>query len=155
MYIIKDFDDLQVGDKVSVSKTITETDAAMYAAATGDFGPVHFDETYADNTRFGKRIAPGIMVGGIATSVLTSELVGVVGVSIEDRFRFTGAYAHGDTVTIDVWIADKNAENRTVGWKASARNQDGQEVLQIEATLKFPRKRPAPTEMARTQRDDR
>ena len=144
MYIIKDFDDLQVGDKVSVSKTITETDAALYAAATGDFGPIHFDETYAQGTRFGKRLAPGIMVGGIATSVLTSELVGVVGVSIEDRFRFTGAVRYGDTVTIDVWIANKNADNRTIEWRASARKQDGAEVLQIEATLKFPRKRPAP-----------
>jgi acyl dehydratase len=142
MYIVKDFAELKVGDRVSVSKTITAADATLYAAATGDFGPVHFDDTYAHATRFGERIAPGIMVGGIATSVLTSELVGVLGVSIEDRFRFTGAVRYGDTVTIDVWIAALDLERRTVLWRASACNQHGQEVLQIEATLKFPRQRP-------------
>ena len=143
MYLVKGFDHLRVGDRVSVTKTITSADAALYAAATGDFGPVHFDDTYAQRTRFGERIAPGIMVGGIATSVLTSELVGVLGVSIEDRFRFTGAVRYGDTITIDVWIAALDPEQQTVLWQASARNQKGEEVLQIEATVKFPRKRPA------------
>jgi acyl dehydratase len=142
-YLVKQFDELAVGERVSISKTITATDAALYAAATGDFGPVHFDEGYARETRFGERIAPGIMVAGIATSILTGELVGVLGVSIEDTFRFTGAVRYGDTVTMDVWIAEMHPESRTLVWRASARNQDGTEVLQAVATLKFPRKRAA------------
>ena len=76
MYEIKPFDSLHVGDRVSVSKTITEADGALYIAATGDFGPVHIDDGYASTTRFGRRLAPGIMVAGLCTSVLTSELVG-------------------------------------------------------------------------------
>jgi 3-hydroxybutyryl-CoA dehydratase len=143
MYLVKSFDEVQVGDRVDITKTITDADAALYSAATGDFGPVHFDDGYARNTRFGERIAPGIMVAGIATSVLTSRLVGVLGVSIEDRFWFTGPVRYGDTITVEVWIATKSAETRTVVWRASARNQDGAEVLGAEATLKFPRRKPA------------
>ncbi len=143
MYDFKSFDDLNVGDKVAISKTITEADGALYIAATGDFGPVHVDEIYAGATRFGKRLAPGIMVAGLCTSILTSELVGVVGISIEDRFWFTGPVVYGDTITFEVWIAEKREENRTIIWQASARNTDGLEVLKAEATLKFPRKKPA------------
>ncbi len=143
MYDFKSFDDLNVGDRVAISKTITEADGALYIAATGDFGPVHVDEVYAGATRFGKRLAPGIMVAGLCTSILTSELVGVVGISIEDRFWFTGPVVYGDTITFEVWIAEKREENRTVIWQASARNVDGLEVLKAEATLKFPRKKPA------------
>ncbi|CUX58975.1 MaoC family dehydratase [Rhizobium oryzihabitans] len=143
MYDPKSFDDLSVGEKVTLSKTITEADGALYIAATGDFGPVHVDEVYAGATRFGKRLAPGIMVAGLCTSVLTSELVGTIGVSIEDRFWFTGPVFYGDTITFDVWIAEKREENRTIIWQASARNTDGLEVLKAEATLKFPRKKPA------------
>ncbi|TNM63402.1 MaoC family dehydratase [Aliirhizobium smilacinae] len=143
MYDFKSFDDLNVGDKVAISKTITEADGALYIAATGDFGPVHVDEVYAGATRFGKRLAPGIMVAGLCTSILTSELVGVVGISIEDRFWFTGPVVYGDTITFEVWIAEKREENRTIIWQASARNEDGLEVLKAEATLKFPRKKPA------------
>ena len=79
----------------------------------------------------------------IRTSVLTSELAGTLGVSIEDRFWFTGPVFYGDTITIDVWIADAIAESRTIVWEASARNEEGREVLKANATLKFPRSKPA------------
>jgi 3-hydroxybutyryl-CoA dehydratase len=139
MYLFKYFHEIDVGDRVSISKTVTEADAVLYAASTGDFGPVHFDEVYARNTRFGRRLAPGIMVAGIATSVLTSKLVGVFGVSIKDSFWFTGPVFYGDTVTVSVWISAKDEVNRTMDWKAVATKQDGTEVLQAEATLKFSR----------------
>src|SRR4051794_26071488 len=139
MYLTKYFDEIAIGDRVEVSKTVTEPDAVLYAAATGDFGPVHFDETYARQTRFGRRLAPGIMVAGIATSVLTDQLVGTLGVSIEDRFWFTGPVLYGDTITIAVWISAKDAANRTISWEASGRNAAGMEVLRAETILKFPR----------------
>lgn len=142
MYELKPFDSLHLGQTVSVRKTITEADGALYIAATGDFGPVHVDDSYAQTTRFGQRLAPGIMVAGICTSVLTAELAGTLGVSIEDRFWFTGPVFYGDTIEFKVWIAQMNAETRTVIWQASATNEGGKEVLKAEATLKFPRVKP-------------
>ena len=139
MYQIKTIDEIEVGDSAAISKTISEADGALYIASTGDFGPVHIDNGYAAGTRFEKRLAPGIMVAGICTSILTSHLVGVLGVSIEDRFWFTGPVFYGDTVTVEVWITEKNSQDRTVIWEATVRNQDGLEVLTAWATLKFPR----------------
>ncbi|TVR07040.1 MAG: MaoC family dehydratase [Salinarimonadaceae bacterium] len=139
MYDVIPFADLSVGDRVSVSKTVTEADGALYIAATGDFGPVHIDESYAAGTRFGKRLAPGVMVAALCTSVLSAELAGVLGVSIEDRFWFTGPVFYGDTITIDVWIAEKHEDTRTLVWEASAVNEEGREVLKARATLKYPR----------------
>ena len=139
MYDVIPFSELQVGDGVSVSKTVTEADGALYIAATGDFGPVHIDESYAEKTRFNRRLAPGIMVAGLCTSVLTAELAGVLGVSIEDRFWFTGPVFYGDTVTIEVWIAERDDETRTLVWEAAAKNEQGIEVLKARATLKYPR----------------
>ncbi|HEY0275882.1 MAG TPA: MaoC/PaaZ C-terminal domain-containing protein [Paenirhodobacter sp.] len=141
MYDQKSFDDLNVGDRVAIGKTITDADAALYIAATGDFGPVHIDAAYAAETRFGRCLAPGIMVAGICTSILSAELVGTIGVSIEDRFWFTGPVFYGDTITFAVWIAEKHDENRTIIWEASAVNETGTEVLKARATLKFPRRK--------------
>lgn len=142
MYELKPFDSLHLGDTVAVRKTITEADGALYIAATGDFGPVHVDDAYAATTRFGRRLAPGIMVAGICTSVLSAELAGTLGVSIEDRFWFTGPVFYGDTIEFKVWIAQMNAQPRSVVWQASATNEAGLEVLKAEATLKFPRLKP-------------
>ena len=144
MHEVKPLEAINLGDRATVTKTITEADGAMYIASTGDFGPVHVDQGYAAGTRFGQRLAPGIMVAGICTSILTSHLVGILGVSIEDRFWFTGPVLYGDTITFDVWIAEKRAEERTVTWEASARNQSGREVLKARAMLKWPRPRSSP-----------
>jgi 3-hydroxybutyryl-CoA dehydratase len=142
MYEVKTFDSLSVGDEVQTSKTITEADGALYIAATGDFGPVHIDDGYASATRFGKRLAPGILVAGICTSVLTADLVGTLGVSIEDRFWFTGPVFYGDTLSFRVWIEAMDGASRSVVWRASAINEEEREVLKAEATLKFPRPKP-------------
>lgn len=142
MYDQTPFESLSVGDRAVISKTITEADGALFIAAVGDFGPVHIDEAFASTTRFGRRLAPGIMIAGICTSVLTSELVGIAGVSIEDQFWFTGPVFYGDTISFDVWIAECHEDSRTVVWEASARNEDDREVLKARATLKFPRRKP-------------
>jgi len=143
MYDAIPFADLAVGQRAGMTKTVTEADGAMYIAATGDFGPIHVDETVAAQTRFGRRLAPGIMVAGLCTSVLTAELAGTLGVSIEDRFWFTGPVFYGDTLRVEVWIAEKDAERRVLVWEGSATNEDGVEVLKARATLKYPRPRPS------------
>ena len=143
MYDAIPFADLAVGQRAAMTKTVTEADGAMYIAATGDFGPIHVDETVAADTRFGRRLAPGIMVAGLCTSVLTAELAGTLGVSIEDRFWFTGPVFYGDTLRVEVWIAEMDAERRVVVWEGSSTNEDGVEVLKARATLKYPRPRPA------------
>ncbi len=148
MYDVKLFDDMKIGDRALLSKTVTEADGAFFIAAAADFGPVHIDETYASTTRFKRRLAPGILIAGLCTSVLTSELLGIVGVSIEDHFWFTGPVFYGDTINFDVCIAELQPETRTVVWEASARNTDGLEVLKARATIKFPRKKPAETSNA-------
>ncbi len=139
---VKWFDDVAVGDTVTVTRTITEADAALYIAATGDFGPVHVDAEYAGTTRFGERIAPGIMVGAMATSVLTSQLLGPLGVSIEDTFRFRGPVRYGDTISVEVRISGKIDEKRVVEWTATGMNQRGETVLEVQAIAKFPRRPP-------------
>ncbi|MBP0495339.1 MaoC family dehydratase [Roseomonas indoligenes] len=143
MYDLKPFDSLSVGDRAVMTKTVTEADGALYIAATGDFGPVHVDDGYAAGTRFGRRLAPGIMVAGLCTSVLTAELAGTIGVSIEDRFWFTGPVFYGDTLTVEVWIAESHPDTRTIVWEGSCRNEEGLEVLKARATLKYPRPKPA------------
>src|SRR3546814_17300058 len=84
MYDVIPFDSLKVGDRVSVSKTVTGDDGALYIASTGDFGPVHIHDSSASKNRFGKRLAPGAMVAGVCPSGLQDELAGGPGVSLGD-----------------------------------------------------------------------
>lgn len=52
----KSYDQLQINDQASFSKTITETDVYLFAGITGDFNPLHVNEAYARKTPFKARV---------------------------------------------------------------------------------------------------
>jgi len=90
---------LQVGDKGSFTKTITEKDVFAFADATGDFNPLHIDEEYAKRTVFGQRIAHGILTVGIISTVLGGEIPGLGTIFVEMHIKFIKPVYFGDTVT--------------------------------------------------------
>lgn len=72
------FDDIQIGDTDSFTKTISEYDIVQFARLTGDFNPVHLDPEYAKTTPFKERIAHGILSGSIISTVLGMRLPGPI-----------------------------------------------------------------------------
>lgn len=55
----KSYEELEIAEKASFSKTITETDVYLFAGISGDLNPMHVNEEYARTTPFGARIAHG------------------------------------------------------------------------------------------------
>ena len=55
----KSYEELEIGEKSSISKTISETDVYLFAGISGDFNPLHVNEQYAKTTPFGARVAHG------------------------------------------------------------------------------------------------
>ena len=139
MILHKSMDDLKVGDAAFFSKTVTEADALLYVGATGDFSPIHIDEQYSQGTRFGHRIAPGIMVAGMITAVLGNDLVGCEPISVADEFQFKAPVYYGDTITAEMRIVEKMPEKRVLRLEATCTNQDGLVVLTASAVMVFPK----------------
>ena len=98
---------LKVGETAEFSKTITETDLAMFSAITGDFDPIHVNADYAAKSPFGKRIAHGGLVLGLLSSCAStmskrSAERGAKAVSVSlgyDKIRFLLPVFIGDTLT--------------------------------------------------------
>ena len=70
-------EEIQEGMEVSYSQTITDADVKAFAGISGDRNPVHMDEEYAQNSRYKKRIAHGMISSsffsastGVSSSVL-------------------------------------------------------------------------------------
>lgn len=116
---------MSVGDRVTRSKTLTETDLAFFAAVSGDFDPIHMDEAYAQTTQFGGRIAHGLLSMALlsAASAGISALArerGYTGASVSlgfDKVRFLAPVFIGDTLTatyaIDTIDPDKGRSRST------------------------------------------
>lgn len=69
-------DSVSVGNRVEFTKTISDADVRNFAAISGDTNRIHLDEAYARETRFGRRIAHGTLVGGLISAAL-ARLPGV------------------------------------------------------------------------------
>src|SRR5579875_644958 len=93
------FEDLQIGQTASLAKTITEADIVLFAAVSLDTNPVHLDEETASQTRFGGRIAHGMLSAGLISAVLGTRLAGPGTIYMGQTLRFRAPVKIGDTVT--------------------------------------------------------
>jgi 3-hydroxybutyryl-CoA dehydratase len=96
------FEDFALGDRFgSPSKTLTDAHFLFFAGMTGDAHPLHYDDEYAKATRFGRRLAHGLLLTSM-TAVGASSLAPVIEASIvafvEQRTRFLAPAFIGDTI---------------------------------------------------------
>lgn len=132
------FEDIQVGDRATVSKTVAATDIDTFAGLTGDFNPIHVDEEFAKRTRWQGRIAHGMLVAGLVTQTL-SGLGGEGAVHVSQEVVFRAPVRIGDTVTVVSEITDKLDEKRRLLVASTWTNQDGVTVITGQGELSLPR----------------
>lgn len=130
---------LKVGDSASRTKTITDADVQDFARASGDTNPVHLDEDYAATTRFGRRIAHGMLTGSLISAVLGNDLPGNGSIYLGQEFRFKAPVFIGDTITATVEVTAYREEKRIATLKTTCTNQEGAVVLEGEAVVIAPK----------------
>lgn len=127
-----------IGQKASFSKKITEHDVATFAEISGDKNPVHLDEVYAKQTRFGKRIAHGTLSMGLISAVLGNILPGHGTVYMSQLIKFTKPVFFDDTITATVEITAIRADKGILTLKTDCANQSGDKVAEGEAVVFHP-----------------
>ncbi|MDR1264784.1 MAG: MaoC family dehydratase [Propionibacteriaceae bacterium] len=133
------YDELSVGDSASFEKTISETDVHGFAGISGDFNPAHVSQRYAETTRFGRRIAHGMLSGSLFSTVFGTKLPGAGAIYLSQSLNFLAPVFLGDTVTATVTVTEKREKGR-VAFACQATNQDDVVVIQGEAVLLPPRR---------------
>lgn len=134
----RDISEIQVGDHESFSKTITETDVYLFAGITGDMNPIHVNRSYAATTKFARPIAHGILSVGLISKVLGTQLPGPGAIYLNQTITFTKPVFIGDTVTANVEVIDKDTEKKRLRLRTWCQNQEGDVLMEGEASLKIP-----------------
>ena len=129
---------LKLGDSASHSKTISETDVYLFAGITGDLNPAHVNESVASASRFGGRIAHGILSAGLISAVLAMQLPGPGTIYLGQELKFTRPVRFGDTVTATCTVSEIRSEKNIVKLDTVCTNQAGEVVLQGMATVMPP-----------------
>ena len=129
--------EIRLGQTAQISKKITDTDLALFAAVTGDFNPIHFDPIYAAATPFKERIAHGMILAGLISAVIGMKQPGQGTIYLQQTLHFLAPVKVGDVVTASVEVIDL-LEKRRVRLKTKCVKQDGVVVLDGEALVIAP-----------------
>lgn len=124
-----------VGDSAEITKTITEADVQAFAEVTGDHNPLHLDEAFAKTTRFGRRIAHGMLSASLISSVLANKLPGEGSVYLGQSLQFVAPVFPGDEVTARVTVKEIREDKPILKLETICVNQRGDTVIRGEATV--------------------
>ena len=134
------YDELQIGQTASISKTISEYDIYAFAGITGDFNPVHINVPHAEDTIFKGRIAHGMLIASFVSTVLGCQLPGTGSIFISNTANFLAPVRIGDTITATCEVTQK-LEKGKVKFKNTVTNQNGEAVMTGESLISPPRKK--------------
>ena len=132
-YETKPFEAFRVGDRATFTKTIGEADVLLFAAVSGDNYPLHVDEEYAKTTRFGRRVAHGLLTASLLSATNGMLLQKPGGISLSQTLRFLRPVYPGDTITACTEVVEILAEKRRLRCRTTCRNQHGELVVDGEA----------------------
>lgn len=137
----KYYEDLTIGEKyVSSGRNVTEADIVHFAGLSGDYNPLHTDETFAEHSQFGQRIAHGALTFSIMTGlwdqlgIIRETVVAFYGVN---TMRFIKPIYIGTTIHVVIEILEKRdrGDNGIVVMRNSVMNEKGEKVMVCDALL--------------------
>lgn len=129
------YENIELGDQATFSKTIAEIDIYQFAGITGDFNPMHMDAEFAKKTIFGERIAHGMLTASFISTVLGMKLPGPNTIYLSQSSRFLAPVKIGDTIKVIVEVVEKIDHKRQIRLRTTVVNQMGTIVVDGEALV--------------------
>ncbi len=132
------FDELSDGDSATFSKTLTERELLLFAAASGDVNPIHINPDYAETTSFKKQIAHGMWSGSLISATLATVMPGPGTIYLSQNLKFKRPTHIGDTLTVTVTVEEKKTKRNIVVFNCEVVNQDNKLVTSGTAEVIAP-----------------
>ena len=127
-------DDRYVGYKATETIQITDKMVRQFAEMSGDNNPIHLDDDYAKTTRFGRRIAHGMILGALISRFL-NEKIGTGGIYLAQSLKFTNPVFIDDEITFELEITKLHMTRGLGIIDTQAKKANGDLVCKGEATI--------------------
>ena len=124
---------LSVGQTATRTLVLTADHVATFAKMTGDYNPIHFDESFAKRTRFGRLVVQGGLTTGLLHALVAMDLPGPGSVFLSQNWKFTAPVYIDDTITATVEVLALHATKPVTQLGVRVTRQDGELVLEGEA----------------------
>ncbi len=126
---VRRFEEIAEGETALLERDISAGDVAAFARLTGDVNPLHMDEAYAAGTRFGQRVAHGMLTASLMSTLIGMELPGRNALFLSESAEFRKPVLLGDRLRMEAKVLRKIASSRILELGFTALNQRGETVM--------------------------
>lgn len=124
---------ISVGQKARRSLTLTNDHVKTFAELSGDYNPLHFDESFVAKTKFKKLVVQGGLTTGLLHALVAMDMPGPGTVFLSQNWKFTAPVFIDDTITAEAEIISVHESKPVTQLKIKVTNQNGETVLAGEA----------------------
>lgn len=135
------FEEIQLGESASLTRTLTEKDIQVFAIMSGDINPAHVDIEYAQSEMFHGIIGHGMWGAALISTVLGTQLPGPGTIYISQTLRFKKPVTIGDSLTVTISVLEKKPEKHRVIFLCVCKNQRQDIVIEGQAEVIAPIKK--------------
>ncbi len=136
---VRPYEDYVIGEAASYTKTVNEADVARFAELSGDFNPLHMDDVFAGESRFGRRVVHGCFSSALISTVIGMKLPGPGALYVSQTSHFRKPVFIGDTLTARAEVQEKFTKKegtlRFLKLNTTVSNASGQIVTDGEALV--------------------
>jgi len=144
---MKKYSEINVGDKETLSHTITKSDIEKFVQLTGDDNRLHVDEKFASKTQFKKPVVHGMLGASFISTIIGTKLPGDGALWFSQSLEFLLPVRIGDALTVTAEVIKKNDKEQIIELKTEIHNQNRQIVTKGIAKVKVIKTEVAPAEV--------
>jgi 3-hydroxybutyryl-CoA dehydratase len=124
-----------LGEEATFSKTFTQEDVEAFSKLSGDTNPIHLDDDYAKETRFGGRIIHGMLIASLISSTLGTILPGPGCIYLSQQLSFRAPARVGQRLTPRVRGSPGAATKGRIILATEVVNENDEQLIVGEAKL--------------------
>ena len=124
---------LSVGQKAARSLTLSANHVRSFAELSGDYNPLHFDESFVSKTKFKRLVVQGGLTTGLLHALVAMDMPGPGTVFLSQHWKFTAPVFIDDTITAEAEVVSVHESKPVTQLKIKVTRQDGEIVLEGEA----------------------
>ncbi len=125
--------DLFVGKKATRTLTLNADHVQTFAELTGDYNPLHFNESFTAKTKFKRLVVQGGLTTGLLHALVAMEMPGPGTVFLSQNWKFTAPVFIGDTITAEAEILSIHESKPVTQLKIKVTREGEETVLEGEA----------------------
>lgn len=129
-------EEFRIGQTASLKKVFGSDEVKFFAELSLDRNPIHLDEKFAEQSRFGKRIVHGFLVGSLISAVFGTILPGEGAIYLYQEMNFRKPVYHGEEITATVVVTNIRLDKSLLYFDTNCKNKFGEIVIEGKAILK-------------------